>query len=612
LGFAVSALDLDQLWAEPETQAWSPLAWTPGVSVDQGAGVGGPAVLRVRGGEEPFTQVMFDGVPINLTGGFLDLQGLTLTNVERVEVVRGPQSAQYGSSAISGVVQFITRRGQPGPPRYEFTGEAGTASENGGQARSQLTVAGGNQDVRYSLGGGYTYTRGIYDLPHDLTTIDLSGRLDAALSDKWSVDATARYMDISSNLPVRDQGTTRVPLDPNQRDARDRFIGSAGIGFDPNNSWQNRLSYSAMRDDFEYIDEADGLDPADYPFFVFDFNFALQSLLWRHTAEYVGTNQFRLGDNSSVDVSYGAFAQWEDLSVEQAGDFGDDGSAFDRNNQAAFAELQGNVGPSVRYLAGARVEKFTGLSAQFIPRANLLVNVIGNALGLRAAAGKAFKAPNLQQQFLENPFTDPNPDLEPETSVSWEIGAVSTAPSAGIFGGVTFFHQRFEDLIRLVPTEDGTKSTNDNVGEARSLGIEFEIQRWWSDRILTGLNVTWIDAEVTDNTGLPVDLYPEGSKLTAVPHLMGNLLLDWGVTERLRLATRATYVGEQEVLADRFSGERAELDPYVLLGLTVHYQFVQRVAAYVRGENLLDASYETAFDRPGIPVTVAVGLRLTN
>jgi vitamin B12 transporter len=242
----------------------------------------------------------------------------------------------------------------------------------------------------------------------------------------------------------------------------------------------------------------------------------------------------------------------------------------------------------------------------------VLVNVIGEALGLRAAAGRAFKAPNLQQQFLENPFTDPNPDLEPETSVSWEVGAVSTATSAGVSGGITFFHQRFEDLIRLVPTADGTKSTNDNVGAARSLGVELEIQRWWSDRVRTGLNVTWIDAEVTDNTGLSEDLYPEGSTLTGVPNVMGNLSADWGITDAFRLATRATYVGAREVLTDRFGGDRADLDPYLLLALAAHYQFTRRVAAYVRGENLLDASYEAAFDRPGIPVTVAVGLRVAN
>jgi vitamin B12 transporter len=612
LGFAVSAIDLGELRAEPAAFAVTPLAWAPGIAVDQGAGVGGPTVLRLRGGEEPFTQVMFDGVPINLTGGFLDLQGLTLTNVERVEVVRGPLSAQYGSSAISGVVQFVTRRGRMGPPRYEVIGEGGTAAENGGQARSQVSVAGGSRTVQYSLGGGYAYARGIYDLPHDLTTGDLSGRLDVALSDGWSVDATARYMDISSNLPVRDQGITRVPLDPNQRDDRTRLIAATGIGFDPNSTWHNRVSYSAMRDDFTYIDEMDGLDPADYPFFVFDFDFQLRSVLWRHSAEYVGTNQVRLGGQSTIDISYGASAQWEDLAVEQMGDFGDENSTYDRDNQAAFAELQGNVGPRVRYLTGARLEKFTGLSAQVIPRANVLVSVIGNTLALRAAVGKAFKAPNLQQQFLVNPFTDPNPDLEPETSVSWEVGAVGTATGIGLSGGVTFFHQSFEDLIRLVPTMDGTKSTNDNVGAARSLGVEFEVQRWWSERILTGLNLTWIDAEVTDNTGLPGNLYPVGSKLTAVPNVSGNLLLDWGVTDRLRIASRARYVGGQEVLTDRFSGDRVELDPYVLLGLTVHYRFVGQITGYVRGENLLDVSYETAYDRPGIPATVAVGVRVAN
>ena len=118
LGVATSVLDRRTLDAEPRPLAPRALALFPGVAVAQSNGPNGPAVLHVRGGDEPFTQMMFDGVPVNISGGFNDIQGLMLTNVERVEIARGPLSARWGSSAMSGAVQFITRQGRPGPARF--------------------------------------------------------------------------------------------------------------------------------------------------------------------------------------------------------------------------------------------------------------------------------------------------------------------------------------------------------------------------------------------------------------------------------------------------------------------------------------------------------------
>src|SRR5688500_20401294 len=80
-----------------------------GGHIEESAGPGGPTILRLRGGEEVFTQTLLDGVQLNQNGGFFDFQGLMLTNVARIEVLRGPQSALYGSTAMSGVVQKIGR-----------------------------------------------------------------------------------------------------------------------------------------------------------------------------------------------------------------------------------------------------------------------------------------------------------------------------------------------------------------------------------------------------------------------------------------------------------------------------------------------------------------------
>ena len=612
LGFATWSLRRENLAAEPTPYAAQALTFAPGAAIEEGAGPGGPAVLRLRGGEEPFTQVLFDGVPINISGGFLDLQGLTLTNVDRVEIARGPLSALWGSAAMSGAVQFITRVGQIGPPRFELQAEGGRASKYGAQAHSQLAVSGGGEHLLYSGGLGYTYHRGVYDLPNDLTTADASLRVDATLSKRWSLTATARHMDIEARLPVRDPGATRVPLDPNQNDARTRTLAALSATWSARPTWHHRLTARVLRDDFVYRDQRDGItDSNSYPFFVFDANLRFQTTLLRTAVEYMASHALSRPPASPLDVSYGAEWQWEDQRVDQSGDYGTSQTELDSANGALFAELQGRLGPRLSVLTGARVEKIEGLPPELLPRGGIVFVLVPERLALRAAAGRAFKAPNVDQQFLENPFTVPNPDLKPESSVSWEVGASATAPGRRLTLGVGYFDQRFDGLIRTVPHDVQPKQTNRNLGHTRSAGVEIELERAWSERCRSGVNLAWIDTEVLDNAGLsPVD-YPLGSALTAVPQVAGNVYVEAGFLRSISALLRATLVGKRTVFSERFTGQRITLAPYALLGLVVQWHATRTVGMYARVENLLDEGYLTAFDRPGVTRSAAFGLRLT-
>src|SRR6266576_1860143 len=287
IGFATSVLDARALAAEPTPLVTRALTFLPGVSLDEGNGPGGPAVLHVRGGDEPFTQMMFDGVPVNISGGFNDVEGVMLTNVDRVEIARGPLSALWGSSAMSGAVQFITREGHPGPTRFDVLAEGGGASQHGAQAHSELDASGGSERLRFSSGLGFSYDRGIYGLANDLRSGDGSLRVDASPAERLRLTGTVRYLDFQTNLPVRDQGVTRVPLDPNQRDGRHRWLGSVAADWAATRTWHHRVVAALLWDDFTYRDAADGVtDSTTYPFisgdsgFVADFTLSFQSKLW--------------------------------------------------------------------------------------------------------------------------------------------------------------------------------------------------------------------------------------------------------------------------------------------------------------------------------------------
>ncbi len=614
VGFATSVLRLRDLPAEPAPYAARALTFLPGASLDEGSGPAGPTVLHIRGGDQPFTQMLFDGVPINISGGFNDIDGLLLTNVDRVELARGALSSVWGSAAMAGAVQFVTREGQAGPPRAALSAEGGNTDARGGGARAEASLSGGGERLRYSLGGGFAYSRGVYDIPNDLRTGDGSLRLDWTPAGDWNVTATARYMAIQTHLPVRDAGSTRVPLDPYQRERHYRWIGSVSTEFAATPTWRHRLTAGLLWDDFLYHDERDSsLDPTAYPFFVFNYNFWSRGTLLRPSVAYLGSNELPLArPDRRLTLAYGATWQREMETDSQSGDFGPGRTFFGRDNAAAFTELTGRLGPRLAVLAGARVEKFQGLPAELLPRASVVVAVVPGRFSLRAAAGRGFVAPNVDQQYLNNAFTIPNPDLKPETSISWEAGANYTSPGGALTLGAGWFHQRYDDLIQTVPADTGTKQTNKNLGRTQASGLEVELERRWSARLHTGGNFTWVRTEVLDNRGLDSTDYPLGGSLPSVPAVTGNAWLAGDLSRLLGIVARAGLVGRQTVFTERFAGGRVTTPAYTLLELTAVMHASRTLDIYARLGNLLNTRYLTAFDRPGLPRTAVLGVRTSS
>jgi vitamin B12 transporter len=170
VGFSLTLLTQRQLAATRPVYAADALRNYGGAYIDEAVGAGGPAIVRLRAGEEVFTQILMDGVQVNQNGGFFDFQGLTFGNVERVEIARGPQSAVWGSSAMTGVINFITRAGEAGPTRWSARMERGAASERSNSYLGNIALRGGNTTFRYSASGGTAFTRGFQAVPHDIKT----------------------------------------------------------------------------------------------------------------------------------------------------------------------------------------------------------------------------------------------------------------------------------------------------------------------------------------------------------------------------------------------------------------------------------------------------------
>jgi outer membrane receptor protein involved in Fe transport len=293
------------------------------------------------------------------------------------------------------------------------------------------------------------------------------------------------------------------------------------------------------------------------------------------------------------------------------GDFGNGFTPQHRDQASLFSEINASVGSAVSLLGGARLEWYEGLGWVAVPRASARVSLVPDRLSLRAAIGRGFKAPNIEQQFTSNAFIVPNRNLKPETSWSAELGTDVTLAN-GLRLSATYFQQRFYDLIRVVaaPAPE-TRYISQNLGRSDANGVEIEAGWTLPNGVTATGNVSWIHTSIVDNAGLAPSQFPVGAALPSSPFFIGGGALDVPLG-RVHAVVRTTIVGRDIVLSEIFSGSRNTLDPYALFGLTLTGDVASGITLFARGDNLLNTYYPAGFDRRGISRTWTVGLRLTN
>jgi outer membrane receptor protein involved in Fe transport len=489
--------------------------------------------------------------------------------------------------------------------------EAGRASTFGGSVRGSVVGRGGSGTARYAFGVGSSYDRGPYRLPNDVRSNDGSLRVDllpALASGAFSWTAITRFLGVDAHQPVRDLGATRAPLDSNQRQGRDRFLASLAGAWTPSARWTHRTTLSYYRRDFTYDDRFDNLDQSQFSTYVFDANFHYEAVVRRAIARYVASVGGQPTRNVRSSLSFGGEWQRESLRDDQSGDFGPASSSIARPSVSAFGEGQIRVRDRVSLLAGSRVEKFRGLDAAFVPRVTTVLDLVRDRVSLRGGISHAYKAPNIQDQFPSSPVFVTNPTLKPETSRSWELGTDLRASVLNATASVTYFHQNFENLIRAVGY-DSTRQINRNLGKSRATGIEAEASVSPRERWTIGAEGAWTTTRVVDNVGLFSPDFPVGEELPFRPAYTASAYVGMPVTRRVSMILRTTGVGRQTALANRFSGPRVSIDPYNVLSATATWNASSRTDVYAQVDNLLDHTYDTAYDRTGIHRTVILGLR---
>jgi outer membrane cobalamin receptor len=609
------------------------LASVPGLTIARNGGPGTLTSVFPRGGESDFTLVLVDGIRANAFGGGVDLSQVPLGDVERIEVVRGPQSALYGSDAIGGVVQIITRSG--GPP--SATGR----------------VEGGGRGTRRAAGattgelGGWKWQAGA-----DYFADDGFTGIAPALSERQRVEGPASGERVSNDDAEERQAwvgggyrsprgtdvhgvfryvdTDRGAPGPYGSDPADRFAGVDRIsrgktgrksgGLRLVHPWGGASSRVRQRVEFDSAD--------------FDLTFKSAFNPLDPSRSETRRSHGRVQTDAVLDAGISVSAGLEWIREEASSTFITAGAAavpVKRRVLGTFGEARWNGHERVTVQAGVRAEHirraplaanpsafsprpaFTEDSIVSInPKVSAAWRVRGDARAwtrLRASAGTGIRPPDA----FEIAFTD-NPALKPERSKSVEVG-VTQALAGGLLtlDATTFFNEYDDLIISVGQLSDISRYRTDNISNARARGLELSAA--WRGGASTHVRAayTFLDAEIraVDRTSQAPPPFHVGDRLLRRPTHQGSVDVSW---TRDRITTFASLVARGVTLdaepAFGPSGGLFENPARAVVDLGGSYRVVRGIEIYARVLNLFDKTYEEVLGFPAPGRTAFAGVRL--
>jgi vitamin B12 transporter len=606
---AVTVLSGELLRARGVQYVADALRTVPGVSVVQSAGPGALTSVFMRGGESDYVQVLVDGVQVNDPGGSYNWAHLQTQDVERIEIVRGPSSVLYGSDAVAGVVQIFTRAG--GPPRLQarFTGERGERTGVDASFYNRLydvsltgSATPGSSSLRYGANIARSDADGLFAYNSDYDNTAVSGRVQLT-GTRFDIAFTGRNGDNEYHYPTGGSGAL---VDRNQFAVTD----TRTLAVDAGVQLTRRLEFRILATDYRNDGETDNA-----PDSAGDDSFLSESWLSRRAVD--GRVNVLLPLTTVLTLGVEHERQHGTTSFVSNSSFGEfrDSTDNERDNNGYYAQLHGTPVRAVTITLGGRIDDNSAFG-DFRTGRIAASWAWRDALRIRGAAGTAFKEPTFFENFATG-FARGNPELEPETSRSWEVGAEHLLRRGALAIGATWFDQEFENLIQYTFATPAPGSPNYfNIGVARARGLEVSA-RGVMARVNAHGSYTLTRTTVVDQ-GFGDDMsFQENQPLLRRPRHQASLGADFAVTPALRLTADARYVGERDDLdftdPSNFSGRRVTLDAYATVAAGVVYDGLRvggvALEIALRVRNVFDEVYEEAYSFPteGRVLQISVG-----
>src|SRR5713226_5397753 len=560
LGAAVSVISGEDFKTYHYETVGDALRQIPGLDVQRSGSLGKVTTLSIRGANSNQVQILVDGVRVKSpTTGQVDLSDLSPDLIERIEIIRGPQSTLYGADAMGGVVNIITKKGT-GPLSGSVQQEAG----NYDTLHSRAALGGTYKLFDYAFSASHLESNGQFK--NDGSDINaLNARLGASLPWKSSLAFIVRYNKTDTGLPVKNVFPPPQPIDPiidpNQKQQSETLVMSLEGTTHPVPWWESRARISRYQNNLGFQDAPD-------PGFPFETLTTAQINVERREAEWI--NAFHLGKWSTSTVG-----------LEYRHEEGDNKGVFHAatHTQAAFFEEQLRFFDRLFMTGGVRLEDHSVFGTVTTERGSLAYLIKETGTRIRGGAGSGFRAPTINDLFFPD-FS--NKGLQPERSFSYDFGVDQKLWKDRIRLDVTLFHNDFTNLIKFIAIPVFPFAAVTNIGRARSQGMEFTGEVDLLYNLVANLNYTYTDTEdLASRHPLPRE-----------PQHRWNIGVTWEPIKRLSLFAQVYIVSEQfDNFGDVFNSGYTRVDiggTYRLLG---SWGWLQALELTGRVQNLLNERY---------------------
>jgi vitamin B12 transporter len=572
---AITVITGQELRARGITRLADALREVPGASVVQSGSFGSQTALFLRGGESDYTKVLIDGVPVNDAGGSIDLAHISVADVERIEIVRGPASVLWGSDAMTGVIQIFTTRSRA---HSRF----GASIRGGGYATRDASgeVALVRGTTQLTATGTSHETDGVLDFNNGYRNRQASASLRIEPTARKGLRATIRHSDATYHYPTDFLG---APVDSNQYRREKRLVG----GIEASAPLSTRVTARVML----AANELDGIsdNQVDRPG---DFAYHDESEASRRVVDG------RIDVKLALDATLTTGAEWTRQREANTSNF--DASRVNRGYYVQL--LAGSSAPWV-VTVGARVDDNEKFGTFVTSRASGSWRFVTGTRA-RATFGTAFKEPAFAEVFNTS-FTRGNASLRPERSRSMDVSIEQEILSDRTTVALTWFDQRFRNRVDFIPfpSDSAVFGTFANIGRANASGLEVEARVQTSAGVGMSASYAYLETEITDDP-----FGREGQRLLRRPMHSASGTVSYNTT-------RASVAATVHRVGSRHDVGYVRLPWYTTFDMAGELRLLRRRAADLaltaRLENALDEEYEAIANYRAPGRTALIGARVS-
>ncbi|MFM7142921.1 MAG: TonB-dependent receptor plug domain-containing protein [Alphaproteobacteria bacterium] len=602
----VEVLTSEDMQSREQPMIADVLRQATGVQVNQAGEPGTQTSVVIRGSDPDQVLTMIDGIQVNAgTFGAFNYANLVPEPFDRVEVLRGGGGSLYGSEAIGGVINFITRHGTTdGGVMASGAGGNGNTDREAGTfsaARGNFGIAGaathyGTDGFGPKIPVDAEGTEFVRNGGFDLSTASLRG--DWRPTPTGDLYAIGHY--IRSHVGLQNANNFLGILDPTARQDEDFWFGKVGWEDAPVDGLTYHFDGAYVQDDARYSDPPDGLNPTETRSSI-----PTQTIQADAQANY----EWRKWSITTVGFQYiRRTASVNSLFVDGEPFYTNFDTA--RNDYGVYAQEQVKpFGDAVVLIGSVRWDNDDQFGSIVVPAANAAWRWAPTGTRLRASYAEGFRAPS----FIELYFPDfGNPNLDPERSSEWDVGIDQELFSPRYTISFTWFDRRVKDDIVTVLVDPETfEFRPENVGHVDTKGFEVVPSADLGHGLSVGASYTYTGIQSFGDSG-PVLRRPY-NLLAAFAMLQRPRV--FGADDALQVRLDVFYTGNRPDV-DPETGEYVQNPGYARVDLGLAYQLPWKLAglaftAFGNVSNLLDRDYEDVLGFPTRPLNVLFGLRAT-